>query len=370
MEKSVLHASRMQPNSDYGSAPGPEEIEFTLLGPGYGEAVVAHLGHGSWMLVDSCIEKGSSRSASIEYLDALGVPDTAVKFIIASHWHDDHIRGLRQLVEKYSKAELFIPGIFSRAEALQFLAAYSGHESNALSRGTRELRMALEQRPTASAVKERTLICQSSKPALTVVAYSPTEPAFTDFLTRMFAYLPRKGQSTPINHAPDLQPNYSSIVLHVDLPEDAVLLGADLEDHDLFGWGALLKRQWCLRRKKASIFKVAHHGSKTGHNEGIWTEFLKPDPIALLTPFVRGRHSIPNAAEREMIVRRTPHAYLTTAASRKPKLPNEQLKRLRDICKSIQLTEQGFGAVRVRRNPPCAEWKVDLFGGATSLSKA
>ena len=42
------------------SAPSAREIEVSLFGPGYGECVLVHLGEGQWMIVDSCVEQGSS----------------------------------------------------------------------------------------------------------------------------------------------------------------------------------------------------------------------------------------------------------------------------------------------------------------------
>lgn len=35
---------------DYGNGPDDGEIEVSLFGPGYGEAIAIHLGDGSWFL--------------------------------------------------------------------------------------------------------------------------------------------------------------------------------------------------------------------------------------------------------------------------------------------------------------------------------
>lgn len=42
--------------ADVGSAPESDQFELTLIGPGYGESVVVHLGRGLWMIVDSCVD--------------------------------------------------------------------------------------------------------------------------------------------------------------------------------------------------------------------------------------------------------------------------------------------------------------------------
>ena len=40
--------------TDGGNPPRDDEFELTLLGPGYGESIVMHVGDGAWVLVDSC----------------------------------------------------------------------------------------------------------------------------------------------------------------------------------------------------------------------------------------------------------------------------------------------------------------------------
>ena len=75
--------------------PRADEIEISLFGPGCGESLVLHLGHGDWMIVDSCIDNVSAGPASLRYLRDLGIdPARQVKWILTTHWHDDHIRGL------------------------------------------------------------------------------------------------------------------------------------------------------------------------------------------------------------------------------------------------------------------------------------
>lgn len=91
--------------SEQRRPPQPHEIEISLFGPGYGECIVAHLGAGEWMIVDSCIDK-SARPAALEYLRTIGVNASQhVKWVLATHWHDDHIRGLSDIVSECESAE-------------------------------------------------------------------------------------------------------------------------------------------------------------------------------------------------------------------------------------------------------------------------
>jgi glyoxylase-like metal-dependent hydrolase (beta-lactamase superfamily II) len=75
-------------------APDPDQFEVSVLGPGYGEAIVVHLGNGEWLTVDSCIDSRTREVAPMAYLRGLGVNlATQVRLVVTSHWHDDHVAG-------------------------------------------------------------------------------------------------------------------------------------------------------------------------------------------------------------------------------------------------------------------------------------
>ena len=111
---------------NYGTAPKSDEFEVTVFGPGYGEAIAVHLGEQNWMLVDSCLDPETKKPAAESYLSQLGVTPSAVRVIVASHWHDDHVKGLSRLVQMYPAAELQISSVFDNSEALYFLPPTTG----------------------------------------------------------------------------------------------------------------------------------------------------------------------------------------------------------------------------------------------------
>lgn len=107
---------------DYGTPPAQNEIEVTLFGPGYGEAIAVHLGEGAWMMVDSCIDPDSKGPASGTYLEQIGVDASQVRAIVASHWHDDHVRGISKLAAKYPVADFVLSTVLNSKEAGAFVA--------------------------------------------------------------------------------------------------------------------------------------------------------------------------------------------------------------------------------------------------------
>lgn len=355
--------------SDYGKPPAADEVEVTLFGPGFGEAIAVHLGEGSWMLVDSCIDPDSKRPASLTYLDRLNVNPAHVKAIIASHWHDDHVRGISQISERYKSAEFFISSIFNDPEAASFLAAYSGSSAPGQARGTKELFDVVKQRDAVFPVQQRSTIFERTLAGRQVraTALSPVPAAVWQSIAHMASYLPGPQGGTPIKHATELAPNIEAVVIHIDFGDDAILLGADLEDHQVHGWSAVVADSWCKDRRPSTAYKVAHHGSRTGDTDQIWTVLLAPDPVACLTPFNRGKHRLPTEDDRTRIRARARQSYISSNATRKPDLPTDQLKRLNDIGRNFSQVNSGFGSVRLRKKRGATRWMVECFGRAQRL---
>ena len=92
--------------SNVNIAPERSEIEVSLFGPGYGESIVLHLGENLWLIVDSCLDPLTGDPAPLTYLHHLHIDlATAVRWVVATHWHDDHIRGLGRIMHVCKAAE-------------------------------------------------------------------------------------------------------------------------------------------------------------------------------------------------------------------------------------------------------------------------
>jgi hypothetical protein len=357
---------------DYGAGPAVDELEVSLFGPGFGEAIAVHLGENNWLLIDSCLEPDTKRPAAQIYLERIRVGATQVRAIVASHWHDDHVRGLSELAACWPAAELQISAVFSNREARAFLAAYN--ERNAapkLTRGTKELFDAVANRDVTYFVHQRHEILDlklaGGARTVSVKAFSPTQAAFASCIARMASYIPGQPEAEAIGHAPELGPNYEAVVVHVDWGGEAVLLGADMQDHSQFGWGAIVNDAWCSARRTAGAYKASHHGSSSGDNAQIWTSLLQPLPVVFMTPFNWGRHRLPTNADRKRIKALASRALITSGASRRSDMESEREKRLKDICTHVSRVNSGFGAVRLRKRLGDKDWRLELFGNAQSF---
>ena len=202
---------------DYGRGPADDEVEITLFGPGFGEAIAVHLGEHNWLLVDSCIDPATKGPATHAYLQAIGVQPKHVKVIVASHWHDDHVRGISALAAHYPDAEFMLSAVFNSDEASSFLAAYGGSAAPGLARGGEELFSVVAQREGVSFLQQRFSVLEFAANGrnVRVSALSPVPAAFAQSLAHFAQYLPSK--VAQINHAPELRPNLEAVALHIEI---------------------------------------------------------------------------------------------------------------------------------------------------------
>lgn len=354
---------------DYGAAPSVDEVEITVFGPGFGEAIAVHVGAGNWILVDSCIDPNTKLPASRTYLQTIGVQPIQVKTIIASHWHDDHVKGISGLASYYPEAEFLMSAALNNTEATAFLSAHNETTAPGLSRGTNELYKVINLRDKVFHVMQRSSVMEVNANGrnVRVVALSPAPATFSQSIANFAQYLPNKSGGSPVNHAPELKPNLEAVVIHIDFDGDAALLGSDLEDHHSCGWTAVVADQWCRSKPPGSAYKVAHHGSHTGEHPQIWATLLTRNPTACITPFNRGNVKLPTDEDKKRIKSKTQCAYISSGATGRPEMDRAILKRLGDICNKLARVNSGFGAIRLRKAVSDPSWTAELFGNACNL---
>lgn len=346
--------------------PGKQEIEVTLMGPGYGETVVVHLGDGVWIVVDSC-PGHDGRPQALTYLDRLGIDvSRQVRLVVATHWHDDHIRGMAKVVARCRAAVFCCSGALREKEFLMAVAALEEREPSDVGSGVRELyevfRVLQDSKRTAKmALADRTLLRFGGSE---VLALSPDDSRFRDFLRTVGQLVvatprPKRRMATP-------RANAVSVVLHVRTGDTEVLLGGDLERG---GWEAVLHNE-NRRQVRAGIFKIPHHGSGNADEPRVWDTMLSGEPRAVLAPWNRGGRALPTTADVRRILLRTPHAWASARQGRflHRKNRKEVDRTLRERGGRPLLDSRSAGIVRFRkplRNS--ASWRTETFGDACHL---
>lgn len=351
--------------------PSVDVFELTLFGPGYGESIVLHLGGGRWILVDSCLDTDGAPRA-LSYLESIGLdPARDVALVVATHWHDDHIRGMAELVRHCSSATFCCASALGKEEFLAAVRALEGRHLSSAGSGIREIHAVFSRLAQRTAVRTPRLALANRRifehGGCEIWSLSPNDRNYAAFLKTIGDLIPSEGQSK--GRVPDHSPNEVAVVLWIRIENIVVLLGADLERP---GWVEILQSAE-RPSDKASAFKIPHHGSNGAHASAVWTHMLEPNPFAVLTPWRRGGHALPTQSDVERILSFTPNAYATArnslstgAITRRPKMVDRTMRESGVKLRRLALSSD---AIRLRR-PLDAKtgWSVEKFGSACDLA--
>lgn len=355
-------------NAGLGGAPDPNELEVTLIGPGYGESVVVHLGEGAWMIVDSCVDS-TGEPRPLRYLEQIGVdPAESVGLVVATHWHDDHIRGMEEVVARCGRARFCCSAVLRTKEFLAAARTLEGRRQSQLGSGVREMhgvfsRLDRSRQPLWALADRRVHRWSTAE----VWALSPDDSTFERFLHVLASLTPESGQAKRRLSEPS--PNEVSVVLWLAGGDVVVLLGADLERA---GWARILAGK-ARPEGMASAYKVPHHGSEGADAPAVWEKLLAPSPMAVLAPWTRGGRVLPTEKDSHRILDHTRHAYITAPprSGGKWKGIREVERTLRESGAVVRADRESDGVVRLRRplnGGAC--WSVALFGSAIRLADA
>ena len=371
--------------------PADKDVEVHLFGPGYGESVLVHLGFNDWLIVDSCVARGSAVPAPTAYLEGIGVdPAIAVKLVVASHWHDDHVRGLSVVLKKCRSAEFWCSGALFGRDFLTLLSAVTKRPMTRAGTGLDEFRGVLDELQARSLGKRMggiglkfaeadKLLWQRTTPAdyaARVHSLSPSDAERLRSLQTIAGLV--KGLKTPSRRprgrVPSVRPNNTAVALHIQVGPAAVLLGADSEEigkpplQDC-GWTAVVAS---ARRpsERSTLFKVAHHGSETAHCESVWTQMLEPKPLAILTPFRKGSVRLPTEDDATRLRSRATQLFITARhATRRAKPGNPVVARqFAQTARAVwEASAMGHIKAFIPEGKVNEGWTVATFSGAERL---
>lgn len=353
--------------------PESDEIEISQFGPGVGECVVVHLGLGDWMVVDSCRDPDSREPAALKYLAEIGVdPSEHVRCIVATHWDDDHIQGLADIVRAAPNAALAISGAFSSTEFNSLVGEWIAQELYLLDSGVDQLREILKLRKGKSPIlaSENTVVYERRTASRCEVrALSPSHDGVIATITRLSNICDHR----TARRLPRIEKNHASVVLSIEISGRLILLGGDLEvraDRD-YGWLRVVDCHAKAEMPKHEVFKIPHHGSENGDHDKIWSDLLEFDATAVVSPFASGRTMLPGEKERERIRTRTQNGYLTAPPKpKRMKHPNRMVeKTMQEVTGQLDQLPSRYGHVRVRSrisNQP-GDWTIELFGAAEAV---
>jgi beta-lactamase superfamily II metal-dependent hydrolase len=167
-------------------------------------------------------------------------------------------------------------------------------------------------------------------------------------------------------HVSPVDPNELTVALWVEAGDKRIILGGDLLEGPLgCGWRAVVAT--FTPSAPASVYKVAHHGSITGHHDPMWDQLVTADCVAVLTPYRSS--GLPTPEDVQRIKGRTPNGY-ATAQSRRPSLTRDQRKARAQLGGAVRSVSDPWGRVghvRARSRTEETSWRVGMRGPAYML---
>ncbi len=408
---------------------GPNEAEVTLIGgtSGYGESVVVRYEENEWAIIDSCIDTISQKCLPVEYLKDIGVRiEEQVKFVICTHWHDDHIKGLHLLLDACSSDVVFCVAIAS--EKLNFL--YEIERSNlydpdrgvrkelilamdkvkekgikvkrliqdlpvfktancrciALSPSQKELELFYDELAHATSEQGQVL---TQKEKLTSIPVAEIEIA-EEISDEVFSAMQGKIEVEPIELTEEdkqelnkiresekaSKPNINdrSVALLFTIDGHHVVLGADLEvtSDSECGWQSVND---CMSMEgvTAGIFKIPHHGSSTGYYELFLRNHITPTATGKLSTWLKGKTVRPEKKTLSKYHQYLSSVYITTDPSYLTgKFSSPEYKKvMEETTESIVDIKNYSGIVQSRLDlsNETDDWITRVYGSARVVTQ-
>ena len=372
---------------DFQGQPAADEIEYIIFGRGIGECILVHLGSGQWMVVDSCHDEAAGQAVALSYFEAIGInPATSIRLVFASHWHDDHVKGLTQILNAAPTARFIASAALTRTEFRVLAETYRGSRVDRVTGGVRELAQiyelfdsgAMASPPVrASGIQRHDVLSEHESGhgnRVEVWSLSPSYREIDLFMRRLADEL-APPSLRPTKTLPDPSPNRIAVVISVVIGNESILLGGDLPetgDTDT-GWSVIVESH-ARPQQRSSIFKLPHHGADNAHSDDVWMEMLLPRPLVTLAPYAAGRKKRPSPDDVCRILASTPDGFSTspvqTGAVPRTRDPAVERTIKATALRRRRLTSR-LGAVRARRKAghQASKWCVKLFGAAMHLSE-
>lgn len=230
--------------SELSRPPASDEVELSVFGPGVGESIVLHLTGGVWITVDSCLDNETGTPVALRYFEQIGVVlDTDVRFVIATHWHDDHVGGIGTLFEACKSSQFVCPYGLQERHFTALLDLYKnipGPVGSGIDEFRKVIRVLAGRRKAGTVVGPEfagagTIIFeQRANISVLIKALAPSSPAVAAIAAKFAEnLLPSPGQRR--SRIPSLDQNDLALAITVKIDDVRILLGAAWKKTDARG---------------------------------------------------------------------------------------------------------------------------------------
>ncbi len=364
--------------SDVLTLPKEDELEISIFGPGYGESIVLHVPHVGWGIIDSFVQKFENTSIvpPLEYLlKILDRPYPKLAFIILTHPHEDHCKGIDKIIKEY-------PGGIERVcrydgFGLKELRAYNAINNTKLKQAApglvyayRAMEEATKKGSQLKDLSEMTLVfdkrIETERNCFTeirMMALSPSAKSKEKYRKELLNVF-RVEEGISITGKDNSDHNLISVALVLKLGNLQVVFGSDVEEgtNNETGWSGIVSNinepsLW------AHLVKVPHHGSENAHNDLAWEKFCsKGKPIALISPFLKGSVVLPKVNDLERIKALSHKVGITGYINLETRLKKYYT---REVVRSINSTVRTMKIIEKPKKPGLIRVRYKLDGTRT-----
>lgn len=342
--------------------------QIVIMGTGYGECILVHLGNDKYVMIDSFLNPETKHPIAADYLNCIGLGIQNIIGIICTHWDDDHIKGIYEIASNLKGIAIGIPTTVSNRELkklreyLMYTKGFQNYvpmdEFSKLleldSRKLVELNHCLPQRQLfGKQIKNENLS------EISVEALSPSDNQFREFINQLA--LPKDGD---LMQGVNFSNNRISVVSIFKLNKAYCLFGGDLENMNS-EWDKIIEN---YNYPKADIFKVPHHGSKTGYSENVWNNIVD-NPFSIITRFNRGKVSLPQNEQIELIHEKSRKVFIIGGKNKRAR--GDEMKILEGLkySKNQQIVKRSEKLGIVRLTYCISGWTYEAFGEVEAIEK-
>jgi len=274
-------------------------LQIHVLGAGKGECIILGWPENRWGVIDCYAPslKDDTTNPTLQFLRGRGVSE--LEFLCLTHPHDDHFRGMSQLLV-HLKVRHFWRFPTVSARDLKLLAKYlvidtergdvAELKENA-SDFVRTMEIVKKLRDKKEIVQMMVTGHQQLYPVpfsqstrFQVWSFAPHGNQQGNYEQTLFRSFTIDGQLQP--NPPNVSHNDISVGLIVSYGKTRVVLGGDVERT---AWTDI-RPQYQPEHFHVDAVKVPHHGSDTGYIPGLWSDFSgRKKPIAIIAPYRRFR---------------------------------------------------------------------------------
>ncbi|MBB4341384.1 ComEC/Rec2 family competence protein [Rhizobium leguminosarum] len=270
-----------------------------IIGSAPGESLVLVFSCGSIITIDCC--KTADENHTINAIDELSLDFGNVIFNVITHFHDDHIKGVSELVAKCPNSKIVIPDAWTADVFKRFVASVSDDTTLNRFSVTREIEKIFD---ILKGAKHRLFaaseLTQLYPPPAHPHSTGETLTVLTPTAVRKASFLSRLANDIDADVADayafcENNKNSTSICCVLRQGNSYMLLGGDIEntapDCDL----SSIHKSHLSNVARYDLVKLPHHGSNTSFCTELRNLIDDTHTVVAITPYPRGHKRLPSS---------------------------------------------------------------------------